>query len=52
MQPSQAVFLMVFGNNFRPEVVGDVMSGVAVEYVGMDVHVKLGDSRPNRSRNI
>ena len=26
--------------------------GVAVEQVGVDVHVKFGNSRPNRSRDI
>ena len=29
----------------RPKVAGDVISGVAVDKVGMDVRVKFGDSR-------
>ena len=33
----------------RPEIAGDVILGVAVDSVGMDSHVKLGDSRSNRS---
>ena len=28
----------------RPEVAGDVISGVALEHVGMDVHAKCGES--------
>ena len=32
------------------EVVGDVISSVAAEQVGMDVRAKLWDSRSNRSR--
>ena len=35
--PSEAAFLTVFRYNFRPEGENDV-SGVAVDYVGMDVH--------------
>ena len=34
----------------RPEATSDVISGVAVEYVGMDVRMTCGDSRSNRSR--
>ena len=30
----------------------DVMSGVAVDYVGVDVRVKYGDSGSNGSRDI
>ena len=30
----------------------DVISGVAVENVGMDVPIKFGDSRSNGFRNI
>ena len=34
--------------NFRPEVDdNDVISGVAVDYVGVNVHVQFGDSRSN-----
>ena len=34
----------------QPEVAFDVISGVTVEQVGMDVHLKFGDYRSNRSR--
>ena len=40
-KPPMAVFLTVFGYNFGPEVDVDVISDVAVEYVGMDVRVKV-----------
>ena len=51
--PSKAVFLTVFFRyNFRPEVDNDVMSGVAVDYVDMDDHVKFGVSRSNASQDI
>ena len=36
----------------RPETISNVISGVIVEAAGMKVHVKLGDSRSNRSRYI
>ena len=45
-------FRQVFRNNFRPEVANDVVSGEAVELVGVDVRVKFGDSRSNRYRYI
>ena len=32
-----------FHDNFRPEVVSDVISGGAVEHVGVDVHVEYVD---------
>ena len=35
-----------------PEVDSDVISGVAVGYVGVDVHVKFVDSISNRSQDI
>ena len=38
-------FRPFFRGNFQPEVVSAVISSVAVEYVGMDVRVKFGDSR-------
>ena len=43
-----AVFSTVFCFNVQPEVGSDVISCVAVhvDYVSMDVHVKLGDSSP------
>ena len=44
----------VFSNfeKCRPEVADDVVSGVAVEKIGMDVHVKFGASMLNSSRII
>ena len=36
----------------RPEAASDVISGMAVQYDGMDVRVKLGDSMSNRSRDV
>ena len=41
-----------FRYNFRSEVDNDVLSGVAVDNVGMDVRLKLGDSRSNGFRDI
>ena len=38
-----------FRDKFRPEVANDVISGVAVAYVGMDVRVKVNDYRSNGS---
>ena len=46
--PPEAIgggILDFFHDNFRPKVVSDVISGVYVGSVGMDVNVKLGDSR-------
>ena len=45
-------FFTVFRYKFRPAVDADVISGVAVEYVGMDVRVSFGDSRSNGFRDI
>ena len=42
---SEAVFSTVFPYNFRLEVGNDVISGRAIENVGMDVAIKFGDSR-------
>ena len=39
-------------DNSRPEVVSDVISGVAVAQVGVDVRIKTTDSRSNPSRDI
>ena len=39
-------------DNFRPEVVSDVISGVAVDQVGLDVRVKFGDSRSYGCQDI
>ena len=44
-QPLEAVLSTVFSYNFRPEVDNDVISGVTVDNVGMDVRAKFGDSR-------
>ena len=44
--------LTFFHHNFRPEAVIDIISGVNVEQVGMDVCGKFGDSRSNRSEDI
>ena len=35
-----------------PEVVGDVISGAVIEWVGMDVRVEFGASRLNSDRII
>ena len=43
---------IIFRDNFRPEVDSDVMCGIAVDWVGVDVHVKFGDSMSNGSRYI
>ena len=51
-KPSQAIFSTVFRSNFRPEVDNEVIPDVAIDYVGMDVHVKFADSRSNGSRDI
>ena len=39
-------------DNCRSEVAGDVTSGVALDYVGMDVQVKFGDFRLSSGRII
>ena len=44
--------LDTFRYNFQLEVDNDVISGVAVGNIGMDVHVKFGDSRSNGFRDI
>ena len=41
-----------FPYNFRPEVHNDVISGMAVNNVGVDVPIKFGGSRSNGFRNI
>ena len=50
--PSEAVFSSFFPYKFRPEVDNDVISGMAVDYVGMDISVKFGDGTSNSSRDI
>ena len=53
LKPSEAAFSTVsFRGNFRPEVDGDVISGVVIYTTGVKVHVKFGDSRSTRSLNI
>ena len=52
MKASEAEFSTVFFHgSFRPEVVGDVISGANVGQVGVDVPVKLGESSSNGSRD-
>ena len=41
--------LRVFRDNYRLAVASDVMSRIAVGYVGVDAHVKFGDSKSNHS---
>ena len=48
----EAPFSTVFCHNFRPEADSDVISGAIVEATGMEVRVKFGGSRSNRSRDI
>ena len=43
---------MFFPYNFRPEADSDVISGMAVDNVGMDVPIKFGDSSSNGFRDI
>ena len=49
---ARAITKQLLSDNFRPEVVNDVISGVDVEEVGMNVRVKFGDSRSNSSGDI
>ena len=52
-KPSDAAFSAIFEpDKCRPEASGDVISGVAVEYVGTDVHGSFGDYRLNGGRII
>ena len=47
-------YLRPFSNydNRSPEVAGDVITCAALDYVGMDVNGKFGDSRLNSGRII
>ena len=45
-------FRQLFRDNVRSEVDSDLISGVVIGQVGMDVHVAFGDSRPSFSRDI
>ena len=51
---SEAAFSAVFSNidNCRPQIASDVISGVSLGYVGVDVRAKFGDSRLNSGRII
>ena len=42
----------VFRDNLQLEKVNDVVSGMAMKQVGVDVLVEFGDSRSNHSRDI
>ena len=46
------IFDSSFRDNFRPEVDSDVISGVAIKQLGVNIRVEFGDSKPNRSRDI
>ena len=48
-KPSEAAFSAIFSNfdKCRPKAAGDVVSGAAVDYVGMHVRAKSGDFRLN-----
>ena len=50
--PSAAIGGLLVELNFRPEVDSDVLSGVTVDCVGMDVRVKFGDSTSNGFRDM
>ena len=49
---ARAITNQILCDNFRSEEASDVISGANVEQVGLNVHVKFGDSRSNRSRDI
>ena len=53
-KPHEAGFSAVYSNFeiFRPEVAGDAISMLAVDYAGMDVYIKFGDSTLNNSQII
>ena len=51
-KPSEAVCSTVFPYNFRPDVDNGIISGVAVDNVGIDVPIKFGDSMSNSFRDI
>ena len=44
---ARAITKQLVCDNFRQEVPSDIMSGVDVEQVGMNIHVIFGDSRSN-----
>ena len=45
-------FSTAFRDNFRAELVRDVIFNATVEKVGMDFRLKFGDSRSNHSSDI
>ena len=45
------ILTVFFRYNFQPEIDSDVMSDVAVDYVGIYIRVKFGDSRSNVSQD-
>ena len=53
-KPPEVIFSAVFANfdECRSEVAGDVLSGVAVHYVGMDVRSTFGECGLNSGRFI
>ena len=48
----RAITKQLVCDNFRPDVVSEVIYGVDVEQVGVNVSVKFGDFQSNRSRDI
>ena len=48
-----AAFLAVFSNSdkWKLEIAGDIISGVAVDWVGADACIKYSDSWSNHSRD-
>ena len=52
LKPSKAAFATVFHGNFRLEVVSDVVSSVAVDYVDMDVRTTFGETGLNSGQII
>ena len=51
-QSCRKYFRQFFRHNFRPAADNGVISSVAIDYVGLDVHVKFCDSRSNGSQAI
>ena len=47
-----AISTVFFRDNFRPEMIYDVISGVAADFVGMGVDVKFGGFISNVSQDI
>ena len=45
-------FRQLFRYKFRPEIDNDVISGAPALCIGIDHHIKFGDSRSNGSRGI